>query len=138
MRVRFQIQLEPITNESHNRWYMTITINDSQLQTIAEVKNFLTSSSNLTFKGKRRQEIYELMEDTLIKFEYLTLKKKHKGRIRRYIKKMTGYSRPQLNRLLCCSIKRRFCYRKTFRRAGRRFLKLEKGEKVWYKIAINS
>ena len=75
-------------------------MNDSQLQTIADVKKFLTSTGNLTFKGKRRLEIYEWIEDTLIKFQYITLKKKHKGIIRKYIKKMTGYSRSQLNRLI--------------------------------------
>src|SRR3989338_8296810 len=79
---------------------MTITMNDSQLQTIADVKNFLISSSSLTFKGKKRREIYEWIEDTLIKFEYKTLKKKHKGIVRRYIKKMTGYSKAQMNRLI--------------------------------------
>ena len=79
---------------------MIITMNDSQLQTIADVKKFLTSTGNLTFKGKRRLEIYEWIEDTLIKFQYITLKKKHKGIIRKYIKKMTGYSRSQLNRLI--------------------------------------
>jgi len=55
---------------------------------MAEVKKFLTSADNLTFKSKRRREIYEWIEDILIKFEYITLKKKHKGIIRRYIKKI--------------------------------------------------
>ena len=81
-------------------------MNDSQLQTIADIRNFLTSSSGLTFKGKKRQEIYEWIEDTLIKFEYKTLKKKHKGIVRRYIKKMTGYSKAQMNRLISQYIKK--------------------------------
>jgi len=75
-------------------------MNDSQFQTIAEVKKFLESCTPLAFKGKRRQEVYEWIEDTLIKFSYKLLKKKEKGVIRQYIKKMTGYSRAQMNRLI--------------------------------------
>lgn len=58
---------------------MTITMNDSQFQTIAEVKKFLASCTPLAFKGKKRQEVYEWIEDTLIKFEYKLLKKKGEG-----------------------------------------------------------
>ena len=79
---------------------MNIHMNDSQLTSLAEVRTFLQSSTGLQFKGKRKEEVYEWIEDTLVRFEYLTLKKKHKSTVRRYIKKMTGYSKPQLNRLI--------------------------------------
>lgn len=79
---------------------MNLTMNDSHLTTLTEVRTFLTSSIGLQFKGKRKEEVYEWMEDTLVRFEYLTVKKKHKSIIRRYLKKMTGYSKPQLNRII--------------------------------------
>lgn len=79
---------------------MNLTMNDTHLTTLAEVRIFLTSSTGLQFKGKRKEEVYEWMEDTLIKFEYLSVKKKHKSLIRKYLKKMTGYSKPQLNRII--------------------------------------
>jgi hypothetical protein len=75
-------------------------MNDTEITTLAEVRTFLTSSIGLQFKGKRKEEVYEWIEDTLVKFEYFSVKKKHKSLIRKYLKKMTGYSKPQLNRII--------------------------------------
>lgn len=79
---------------------MNLTMNDTHLTTLAEVRTFLTSSIGLEFRGKRKEEVYAWIEDTLIKFAYLSVKKKHKSIIRKYLKKMTGYSKPQLNRII--------------------------------------
>lgn len=57
---------------------MTITMNDSPLKTIEELRKFLKSSTLLEFKGLRRNEIYEWIEDTIIKFDYQDLEKKTK------------------------------------------------------------
>ena len=66
---------------------MTITMNDSPLKTIEGVKRFLKSSTLLAFKGLRRNEIYEWVEDTIIKFDYQTLGKKDKGIVKKYLEK---------------------------------------------------
>lgn len=80
---------------------MTITMDDSQLQTIAEVKIFLDSASGIKFTGESKKEkIYEWIEDTLVKFTYITLQKPEKGIVREYIKKLTGYSEAQITRLI--------------------------------------
>lgn len=80
---------------------MTITMDDSQLQTIAEVEIFLKSAVPLRFLGEsKKEEIYEWIEDALIKFEYIPLRKADKGIVREYIQKMSGYSGAQITRLI--------------------------------------
>ena len=75
-------------------------MNDSPLKTIAELRNFLKSSTLLSFKGQKRSEIYEWVEDTIIKFDYHDLGKKDKGIIKQYLEKITGLSRAQITRLI--------------------------------------
>ena len=79
---------------------MTITMNDSPLKTIEELRKFLKSSTLLVFKGLKRDEIYEWVEDTIIKFDYHILGKKDKGIVKKYLEKITGLSRAQVTRLI--------------------------------------
>src|SRR3990167_106043 len=79
---------------------MTITMNDSPLKIIEELRIFLKSSTLLAFKGQRRSEIYEWVEDTIIKFDYQSLEKKDKRIVKQYLEKITGYSRAQITRLI--------------------------------------
>ena len=75
-------------------------MNDSPLKTIEELKRFLKSSTLLAFKGQKRSEIYEWVEDTIIKFDYHALLKRDKRIIKKYLEKITGYSRAQITRLI--------------------------------------
>jgi len=77
---------------------MVIMMNDSKLSSIAQVKNFLSESGAIEFKKKFRKEAYSWIEDTLRRFHYVILTKKEKGLIRRYLMKVTGYSKSQLTR----------------------------------------
>ena len=77
---------------------MVITMNDSQLSSIVEVKRFLQESEVIEFKKRFRKEAYQWIEETLERFDYLYLSKKEKGLIKKYIEKVTGYSRPQVTR----------------------------------------
>jgi len=77
---------------------MVIIMNDSKLSSIAQVKNFLSESGAIEFKKKFRKEAYSWIEDTLRRFHYVILTKKEKGLIRRYLMKVTGYSKSQLTR----------------------------------------
>lgn len=81
---------------------MTIQMNDSQLTSLIQIESFLNSSSAFVFerKIKTQEETYTWIEGILVKFSYITAKKKHKGIIRKYIKKFTGYSRAQVTRLI--------------------------------------
>ena len=77
---------------------MVITMNDSKLSSIVEVKRFLKESQVIEFKKRSRKEAYQWIEETLKRFDYLYLGKKEKGLIKKYIEKVTGYSRPQVTR----------------------------------------
>lgn len=75
-------------------------MNDSPLKTIEELRKFLKSSTLLSFKGQKRNEIYEWIEDTIIKFDYHILGKKDKSIVKKYLEKITGLSRAQVTRLI--------------------------------------
>lgn len=79
---------------------MTIMINDSQLNTIESLGSFIKGSLKVSFKGKGRTEVYGWLEENLIKFSYPTLSKKEKGTLKKYLAKVTGYSRSQVTRLI--------------------------------------
>lgn len=73
---------------------------DSEIRTVAEIKEFLKHSSKIVFKRRSRPEAYAWAEKVLMRLKYLTLKKPDKGAVRAYIKLITGYSRAQVARLI--------------------------------------
>jgi len=75
-------------------------MNDGQLQTVERVRGFLEGSEAVEFRGLTAQEKYCWIEEVLIRFRYHHLKRAEKGVIRRYIEKVTGYSRSQVSRLI--------------------------------------
>ena len=75
-------------------------MNDGQLQTVEQVRQFLEGSEAVEFKGLMAQEKYYWIEEVLIRFSYHRLKRGEKGVIRRYLQKVTGYSRSQVSRLI--------------------------------------
>jgi hypothetical protein len=79
---------------------MTIDMNDSGIVTVAQLKRFLVASKGWKFKGLSRADKYQWIEDTVRRFDYFSLGKKDKGPVREYIMLATGFSRPQMNRLL--------------------------------------
>jgi transposase InsO family protein len=81
-------------------WNMQLIMNDGQLQTIEQVRQFLGGSEAIEFRGLTAKEKYYWIEEVLIRFKYHRLKRVEKGVIRRYIEKVTGYSRSQVSRLI--------------------------------------
>jgi len=79
---------------------MLVIMNDEQLQTVEQVRAFLEGSEAVGFRGVTTQEKYYWTEGVLIRFSYHRLKRAEKGVIRRYIEKLTGYSRSQVSRLM--------------------------------------
>ena len=79
---------------------MTLTMNDSTLISVDDVKCFLKSSAHVRFEKKYKTESYQWIEQTLVKFSYMDLNKHQKGIIKQYIAKMTQYSRAQITRLI--------------------------------------
>ena len=79
---------------------MTITMKDTALSSIKEVRKFLKSSEKIEFKRKNREETYIWMEKTLEKFGYCSLSKEDRGIMKQYLKRVTGYSRAQVTRFI--------------------------------------
>ncbi len=79
---------------------MVIKMYDSKLKDIKEVREFLEKSKSVKFEKMDRKEAYEWIERILKKFEYLTLGKRNKTVVKRYMEKMTGYSRAQVTNLV--------------------------------------
>jgi len=75
-------------------------MNDEQLQTLEQVEQFLSGSQPIAFKGIIAKEKYLWIEEVLRKFRYQHLKRTGKGVLRKYISKVTGYSRAQVSRLV--------------------------------------
>lgn len=71
------------------------------LTTLTHLEDFLAGTQPVTFSVLRTKDAcYQWIQASLVKFEYRTLSKPHKGLVRRYLEKMSGYSRQQLTRLI--------------------------------------
>lgn len=73
----------------------------TNLTTIEALEAFLEGNQLAAFAvlGNKTQR-YNFIRKTLVKFGYISLPKKDKGVVIRYLIKMTGYSRQQLTRLI--------------------------------------
>jgi len=79
---------------------MTITMNDTYLSSLNQIRLFLEGSATHSFTASRTSETYEWINKILIRFAYHQLDKKDKSLIRKYLSRVTGYSRSQLTRLI--------------------------------------
>jgi transposase InsO family protein len=80
---------------------MKAIMNIENLTTIEELERFIQGNQAVAFTvlGDKNQR-YQFIQKTLIKFRYITLKKTDKGIVNQYLKKVTGYSLQQLTRLI--------------------------------------
>jgi transposase InsO family protein len=81
-------------------------MNDEKLETIEQVKRFLEGSEKTDFKGITAEERYHWIEEVLARFRYVKINKTEKGVIKKYIEKVSGYSRSQVARLIRSYIQR--------------------------------
>lgn len=79
---------------------MTVTMNDSEIRSLDQVKRFLKAAKGVRFKGLARKDKYAWLDEVIRRFSYHSLQKKDKGPLRKYMMLTTGFSKPQLNRLL--------------------------------------
>ncbi len=76
-------------------------MNIDNLTQIEHLKAFLEGSQQIAYSVPGdKPERYRLIQKVLVKFDYLSRKKKDKGTIRQFLIKLTGYSRQQLSRLI--------------------------------------
>jgi hypothetical protein len=72
-----------------------------KLGIIKELEQFLQGNLLVDFSALgNKTERYNFIQKALIKFRYMTLSKKDKGTVIRYLIKMTEYSRQQITRLI--------------------------------------
>jgi len=91
-------------------------MNDSRVETIQDIVEFLNNTKGFIFKANHKKETYHWIEQTLIKFRYYRLDKPEKSLIKKYLKKVTGYSKSQIKRLISLQLKTGKVEAKTYRR----------------------
>lgn len=79
---------------------MTVIMDDSEIRTLDQVRRVLKGAKGLRFQGRVREDKYAWLDSAIRRFNYHSLRKKHKGLLRKYMMLATGFSRPQLNRLI--------------------------------------
>jgi len=75
---------------------MIINMNDSSINRIEGIENFLNASDEISFNKESTKLAYTWVENTLVKFRYMHITKPEKGLVKKYIEKLTGYSRAQV------------------------------------------
>jgi len=73
---------------------------DDNLITVAQLKEFAKLTNSAKFKSKDKKETYEWVDKTLGKFRYRTETKKNKGIVKKYIINMTGYSEGAVDKMI--------------------------------------
>ena len=73
---------------------------DHKIKTVADLEKFLGASGDFDFKQMDRETTYAWINKFLKRFDYHAASKKHKGILKRYLVKMTGYSDRQVKRLI--------------------------------------
>lgn len=81
---------------------MIINMNDSRIKTVTELEEFMKGSQgiNLSLGGVSLKEKYAVIKKTVSKFSYVKLSRKEKRVVYTYLRKLTGYKKAQLYRLI--------------------------------------
>lgn len=77
---------------------MVMRFDDSLLSTIGNLRMFVEGTLPITFRPLRKHERAQWIRHTLVRFKYLVLKRSEKRIMQRYIRKVSGLSRPQVAR----------------------------------------
>ena len=92
-----------------------ITMNDTKLDSPEAIKAFLGGTDKLDFQMSKTTR-YSFLAGTLKRTNYFKLSKKDKGPVLEYMEKMSGYSWPQLKRLIAQYKEKRWIGRKVSNR----------------------
>ena len=79
---------------------MKLSMNDSRIDSISHLKEFVKGLTQVEVRLESIDEKYKLINKTIKKFKYAKLSRSEKHTIRLYLKKLTGYKKAQLNRLI--------------------------------------
>ena len=100
---------------------MNTIMDDTQIETIEQVRRFLAGSGAMRMAISSKAECYEWVRATLVRFGYRTLKKVERGWLLKYLQQVSGYSRAQITRMVgqyrkTRRIERRYCTANGFSR----------------------
>ncbi len=79
---------------------MIVSLRTHRLQTLDQVREFVSSSGEAGFRHTDRSSAYAFFRRTLVQFRYSSLGRRDKGTVRAYLAKVTGFSRAQVTRLV--------------------------------------
>lgn len=79
---------------------MKITMETDRITSIEDVENFLQGAEKVDFSFVCKKEKYQFVSDALVRLKYGIVKKREKILIKRYLGKVTNYSKKQLKRLV--------------------------------------
>jgi transposase InsO family protein len=79
---------------------MNTYMNAVHLDGLDQIKKFIAGTESVTFQPQDREESYRWLTQTLVNLDYFNLRKPDKGVVRKYLCKVTGYSRQQITRLI--------------------------------------
>ena len=77
-----------------------MTLRTERIRTLDQIRAFLDGSEPTDFRFAGRDSAYDFVRRTLVRFEFHGLKRDEKGLVKRFIEKVTGYSRSQITRLV--------------------------------------
>lgn len=95
---------------------MTIRMKNLERLTLAEMKEFVTTSRQVDWSMPEQASVYELIERVLKLQQYRRLSKGQRGIVRRFLSKVTGVSRAQMTRLIRRWVETRRVERKPMQR----------------------
>lgn len=79
---------------------MIVTLDTARLRTIEQVQAFMQGSAAVGFSPPPESERYAWISRTLSQFAYQGCDRRQRGLLHRFMARVTGYSRAQLNRLI--------------------------------------
>src|SRR3972149_11506945 len=80
---------------------MVIDMNETKLETIEQIQEFLSGTAEVTFSIPNDDPTCPPFGAAVIKrFSYFRRRKGHRGVLLAYLRRLTGYSRQHLSRLL--------------------------------------
>src|SRR3989338_1448380 len=79
---------------------MNTSMDDSRIKSIAELSAFFQSTQRFAMTVETIEDKYRFIDQTVDRFSYRKLHRKEKHIVFLYVKKMTGYKKAQLLRLI--------------------------------------
>lgn len=80
-------------------------MNDSHINTLKKVRQFLAGTEDIELAIDNKKARYDFIKRTLIRFRYSTLRRPDKSLILGYLVRISGYSQPQVKRLVARYLK---------------------------------